>query len=138
MSFRVRQGIVPQLGKRFGGYMLRPLACCVPAFALMLAACSTVQMQASKPLAPTTLEEARGYVAGRERAMEFLEYELNQKSRECYERFFVSSCLDEVRLKGAELRRAHLEVQGQAEDLIRLDEYGRRQNREQGRTQSSQ
>ena len=133
---------MPQLVNRFVAHMRRkPATClplCMPAISLLLTACSTVQLQASRPLAPTTLEEARGYVASRERAMEFLEYESNQRSRECYQRFFVSSCLDEVRLKGAELRRAHLEVQGQAEDLIRLEEYGRRQNREQSRPQVRQ
>jgi hypothetical protein len=99
-------------------------------FALMLASCSTVQMKTERPVAPVTLDEARAYMASREKSLEFLEYEMNQQSRACYDRFFVSSCLDDVRLKGAELRRAHLEVQGQAEDLIRLEDYSKRRSRQ--------
>ena len=121
MSFQSKQGIVPQVHRVF--------AWALPSAALLLAACSTVQLQATKPQAPDTLEQARAYVAERDQRLEFLEYELNEKSRACYEKFFVSSCLDDVRLQGAQIRRAHLEVQGKAEDMIRLDEYANRRAR---------
>ena len=107
----------------------RPFFAMVPASLLLLSACSTVQLQASKPTPPASLEEARKYVGNRERTLEFLEYELNEKSRDCYKKFFVSSCLDDVRLQGAEIRRAHLEVQGQAEDMIRLNDYAQRRSK---------
>lgn len=130
MSCQRKQGIVPQLPGPFAAAVCRLLQVLFPASAwLALAACSTVQLQASRPVAPSTLQEARAYVANRDQALEFLEYEMNVQSRSCYDRFFVSSCLDEVRLQGAELRRAHLEVQGKAEDMIRLDEYANRRAR---------
>jgi len=129
MSFQSKQGIVPQLRKSIGVRVQRLFALILPVSALVLAACSTVQLQAAKPQAPITLERARAYVAERERKLEFLEYELNEQSRACYKKFFVSSCLDDVRLQGAQIRRAHLEVQGKAEDMIRLDEYANRRAR---------
>ena len=129
MSFQSKQGIVPQLRKSIGVRVQGLFTLVLPAFALVLTACSTVQLQASKPQAPNTLEQARAYVAERERQLEFLEYELNEQSRACYKKFFVSSCLDDVRLQGAQIRRAHLEVQGKADDMIRLDEYANRRAR---------
>lgn len=129
MSFQRKQGIVPQLVKPFVLPVPRMFALLTPAAALLLAACSTVQLQANKPVPPSTLEQARAYVANREQTLEFLEYELNQKSRACYKKFFVSSCLDDVRLQGAEIRRAHLEVQGKAEDMIRLNDYANRRSK---------
>lgn len=129
MSFQSKQGIVPQLVKSSSVRMQGLLTRILPASALVLAACSTVQLQASKPQAPNTLEQARAYVAEREKQLEYLEYELNEQSRACYNKFFVSSCLDDVRLQGAQIRRAHLEVQGKAEDMIRLDEYANRRSR---------
>lgn len=129
MSFQRKQGIVPQLPKPFVVWVQRMFALVLPASALLLAACSTVQLQATAPKAPDTLEQARAYVADRDQKLEFLEYELNEKSRACYKRFFVSSCLDNVRLQGAQIRRAHLEVQGKAEDMIRLNDYANRRSR---------
>ncbi|MBU0540945.1 MAG: hypothetical protein V7542_11250 [Limnobacter sp.] len=129
MSFQSKQGIVPQLRKSIGVRVQRLFTLILPVSALVLAACSTVQLQAAKPLAPNTLEQARAYVAEREKQLEFLEYELNEQSRACYNKFFVSSCLDDVRLQGAQIRRAHLEVQGKADDMIRLDEYANRRAR---------
>jgi len=129
MSFQRKQGIVPQLPKPFVVWVQRMFALVLPASALLLAACSTVQLQATTPQAPDTLEQARTYVAERDQRLEFLEYELNEKSRACYKKFFVSSCLDDVRLQGAQIRRAHLEVQGKAEDMIRLNDYANRRSR---------
>lgn len=129
MSFQSKQGIVPQLVKPFAAKARRAFSCAIPAAALLLAACSTVQLQATKPAAPNTLDEARAYVDSRDRTLEFLEYELNERSRACYKKFFVSSCLDDVRLQGAEIRRAHLEVQGKADDMIRLNDYANRKQR---------
>lgn len=129
MSFQRKRGIVPQLVKAFAPHVQRAFALVLPSAALLLAACSTVQLQATKPQAPDTLEQARAYVAEREQKLEFLEYELNEKSRACYKKFFVSSCLDDVRLQGAQIRRAHLEVQGKAEDMIRLNDYANRRSR---------
>ncbi|VWX33936.1 MULTISPECIES: hypothetical protein [unclassified Limnobacter] len=129
MSFQSKQGIVPQLVKSFGVRVQGLFTRILPASALLLAACSTIQLQASKPQAPNTLDQARAYVAEREKQLEYLEYELNEQSRACYKKFFVSSCLDDVRLQGAQIRRAHLEVQGQAEDMIRLNEYANRRAR---------
>lgn len=129
MSFQSKQSIVPQLVKPFAPLVRRLFASMLPAAALVLSACSTVQLQASKPTAPATLDEARAYVASREQTLQFLEYELNERSRACYKKFFVSSCLDDVRLKGAEIRRAHLEVQGKADDMIRMDGYANRKSR---------
>ena len=118
MSFQSKQGIVPQLRKSIGVRVQRLFTLILP-----------VQLQAAKPQAPNTLEQARAYVAEREKQLEFLEYELNEQSRACYKKFFVSSCLDDVRLQGAQIRRAHLEVQGKADDMIRLDEYANRRAR---------
>lgn len=129
MSFQSKQGIVPQLVKPFVLAVPRMFALLTPTTVLLLAACSTVQLQADKPTPPNTLDEARAYVAQRERMLEYLEYEMNQKSRACYKKFFVSSCLDEVRLQGAQIRRAHLEVQGKAEDMIRLNDYANRRSK---------
>lgn len=129
MSFQSKQGIVPQLVKSFAHWVPRTPALVLPVLMVFLAACSTVQLQANKPMPPANLEEARKYVANREQALEFLEYELNEKSRACYKKFFVSSCLDDVRLQGAEIRRAHLEVQGQADDMIRLNDYAQRRSK---------
>jgi hypothetical protein len=129
MSFQSMRGIVPQLLKSIGVTVQGLFTRVLPVLALLLVACSTVQLQAGKPQAPATLADARAYVAGRDKQLEFLEYELNQQSRACYEKFFVSSCLDDVRLQGAQIRRAHLEVQGKADDMIRLDEYANRRAR---------
>ncbi|WP_370261131.1 hypothetical protein [Limnobacter sp.] len=139
MWFLFEQGIVPQLLSQLAR-RCNALAGAVWALGrlvfaavatLVLAACaSSVQLRAQPPAPPATLEEAKAYVASRERVMEHLEYELNQQSIACYKRFFVASCLDDVRLQGAKLRRAHLEVQGQADDMIRLDEYAKRQARQ--------
>ena len=73
MSFQSKQGIVPQLRKSIGVRVQGLFTLVLPAFALVLTACSTVQLQASKPQAPNTLEQARAYVAERERQLEFLE-----------------------------------------------------------------
>ena len=129
MSFQSKQGIVPQLVKPFAPMVRRLFVSMLPAAAVLLSACSTVQLQASKPIAPSTLDEARAYVGSREQTLQFLEYELNERSRACYKKFFVSSCLDDVRMQGAEIRRAHLEVQGKADDMIRLDGYANRKSR---------
>ncbi|HEX4843586.1 MAG TPA: hypothetical protein VFV57_07930 [Limnobacter sp.] len=139
MSFQLKQGIVPQL---FGldqipGFArfshLGPagrLALLFAVSGLATGCAGSVQLKAQAPLPPATLQEAKTYVASRERALEFLEYEINQQTIACYDRFFVASCLDQVRLQGAKLRRAHLEVQGQADDIIRLDEYAKRQTKD--------
>lgn len=129
MSFSNRQGIVPQLHKPVAVRMQRVFAAVLPVVALGLGACSTVEIRSERPMTPNNLDEAQRYMAGREKALEVLDYELNRQERACYKRFFVSSCVDQVRLKGAELRRAHLEVQGKAEDVIRLVEYGKRQEK---------
>lgn len=126
MSCQRKQGIVPQLLNPFELKVPRPFFAMVPACLLLLSACSTVQLQANKPTAPDTLEQARAYVANHDKTLEFLDYELNEKYRACYKKFFVSSCLDNVRLQGADIRRAHLEVQGKAEDMIRLHDYANR------------
>ncbi|HEX4918405.1 MAG TPA: hypothetical protein VFV43_10945 [Limnobacter sp.] len=139
MSFQLKQGIVPQLFRLDQVLGLEQFAhighvakfVLLIGMGLLVAGCaSSIQLKSQAPLPPTTLQDAKTYAAGRERALEFLEYEINQQSIACYERFFVASCLDQVRLQGAQLRRAHLEVQGQAEDIIRLDEYAKRQNKD--------
>lgn len=132
MSFQSKQGIVPQLVKSFPKWVPRALVLVMPVSIVFIAACSTVQLQANKPTPPANLDEARKYVENREKTLDFLEYELNEKSRDCYKKFFVSSCLDDVRLQGAEIRRAHLEVQGQAEDMIRLNDYAQRRSKKSG------
>ncbi len=129
MSFQSEQGIVPQLEKPFASQVRRLFASMLPATVLVLSACSTVQLQANTPTEPSTLAEARAYVESREQTLQFLEYELNERSRACYKKFFVSSCLDDVRLQGAQIRRAHLEVQGKADDMIRLDAHANRKPR---------
>ena len=123
------QAIVPQLVKRSALLLRRLFASLLPAAVVVLSACSTVQLQASKPVVPSTLNEAKAYVESRDQQLQFLEYELNERSRACYKKFFVSSCVDDVRLQGAEIRRAHLEVQGKADDMIRLDGYANRKSR---------
>ncbi len=127
MSFRQEQGIVPQLSKFLDhlGSLKTSLACLC--FCGVLAGCASVDLKAQRPQAPVDLKQAREYVAQRDRMLSHLEYELNERSRACYKRFFVSRCLEDVRIQGAALRRAHLEVQGKAEDIIRMDEYGKRQ-----------
>jgi hypothetical protein len=115
-----RETIVPQ----------RVLQCgLVALFAVALWGCSTVSLRTENPSPPMTLEEAKLYMASHDGRIKMLEFELNQQSRACYERFFVSDCLDEVRQKGAALRRAHLEAQGAAGDIVRLDNLQRRQQK---------
>lgn len=133
MSFRQEQGIVPQLGKFLSHFesLKTPLVClCIFG---ALAGCASVDLKAQRPEEPVDLKQAREYVAERDRLLSYLDYELNEKSRACYDRFFVSRCLEDVRIQGAALRRAHLEAQGKADDIIRMDEYGKRQ-REKPRT----
>lgn len=98
-------------------------------FSLALAGCATVSLQAVLPTAPSTLADARQYMATREQQLEFLEYELNQQTRACYEKFFISACVDAVRERGTAYRRAHLEIQDQASEMIRLDAYAKRQSK---------
>ena len=124
MSFKNEQGIVPQLGS---ARALSVLTKCISAFtALGLSACAHVNIPLQTPKTPSTLEEARAYINGRDAQLQILEYELNQQTIACYDHFFVSRCLDDVRLQGARLRRAHLEVQGHASDMIRLNDYNKR------------
>lgn len=120
------KGIVPQLGRRFVGCVFTGLLSV--GGMLGVAGCAHVQVSAAKPQEPASLEEAKAYMRTREHQLQVLDYELNQQTIACYERFFVSSCLDDVRLQGARLRRAHLEAQGKARDLIRLDEYAKRRS----------
>lgn len=129
MSFQSKQGIVPQLPDSFAMPVRTMLVALILVFPLFLVSCSSVQLQANQPVQPNSLDEARAYMASRDEALRFLEYELNEQSRACYKNFFVSSCLDDVRLQGAEIRRAHLEVQGKAEDIIRLNDYSNRRSR---------
>ncbi|MCQ8896237.1 hypothetical protein NQT62_07290 [Limnobacter humi] len=126
MVFRNRQGILPQLYpmKAIGRPSRMPVLLC--GAVLSLAACAGVQLQTPYPEPPATVDQAKAYMAARDQALANLDYEINQKTRECYSRFFVSDCLDKVRIEGAKLRRAHLEIQGQAGDLIRLDDYSKR------------
>lgn len=127
MSFQQEQGIVPQLEKFLGHFgPLKTMLTCLCMFSA-LAGCATVDLNARAPAPPMDLKQAREYVAQRDRLLSYLEYELNEKSRACYDKFFVSRCLEDVRIQGAALRRAHLEAQGQADDIIRMDEYGKRQ-----------
>ena len=114
------KGIVPQRVRLCGLLAL---------FAWALCGCTAVSLRTEKPSPPMTLDEAKQYTASHDARMKALDYELNQQSRACYERFFVSDCLDAVRQQGAALRRAHLEAQGAASDLIRLDNLQRRQQK---------
>lgn len=129
MSVENVKGIVPQLEGCFVGRAFTGLL----SIGVMLgvAGCAHVQVPVMMPKEPTTLEEAKAYMSNRNQQLQVLDYEINQQTIACYERFFVSSCLDDVRLQGARLRRAHLEVQGKANDLIRLDEYATRRSSSQ-------
>jgi hypothetical protein len=120
------KGIVPQLGQRFVKCVFTGVLSV--GGMLGVVGCAHVQVPVDVPKAPNTLDEAKAYMSGREQRMQVLDYEINQQTIACYERFFVSSCLDDVRLQGARLRRAHLEALGQARNLIRLDEYAKRRS----------
>lgn len=128
MSFKNEQGIVPQLARHVGLRLRQQALVVLLGASVGLTACSSVKLQSSAPPSPATLDEARAYVAKRDKQLEVLDYELNQATIACYDRFFVSSCLDDVRLKGAQLRRSHLEALGAASDMIRLDDYAKRRS----------
>jgi hypothetical protein len=129
MSGQSNLSIVPQLGKSLVRHLHARFFLLVSVLSMLLVACSSVQLQVSKPLFPTTIEEARAYMADRDRKRKFLEYELIEQSRACYKKFFVANCLDDVRQQGVKIRRSHLEVQGRAEDMIRLDDYTNRRSK---------
>ncbi|MDH4394945.1 MAG: hypothetical protein QE278_04640 [Limnobacter sp.] len=112
MSLKNGQGIVPQ----------------VFALVLGLTGCASIQLQSPKPNAPDNLSAARQYMEVRSSQIDVLEAELNVQMRACYERFFVSDCVDAVRAKRAEYRRAHIEAESAANDIIRLDGYNARQS----------
>lgn len=98
---------------------------------LFLSACSSIVLDNPRVQTPGNLSEARALVANSERYRLDLEYELNEKTRACYDRFFVSSCVDNVRATAAQYRRAHLEAVAKAEDMIRLDEFSRKRSQSQ-------
>lgn len=89
-------------------------------------------MQSHKPDIPENYQQAQSYMAGREQQLAILDYELNEQTRACYKRFFVASCLDDVRAEKAELRRAHAEAADRAMDLIRMHNYSDRQSGKKG------
>lgn len=124
MSLKSVKSIVPQLRLPVVG----PVSSRLMHLGVVLGVfgCAHVQVPVRAPQTPATVEEAKAYIAGRDKQLQILDYELNQQTIACYEKFFVSSCLDDVRLQGARLRRAHVEAQGQANDLIRLDDYAKR------------
>ena len=135
MSFQTGLSSVPQLARWFSQQLHRlALAVGLPVFASMLFACSSVPLQSVKPAMPANLAEANEYIQTRYRQLEILDYELNEQMRACYKRFFVSGCVDDVRALKADYRRRHVEVQGAAMDMIRLDEYAKRRN---GKTEDS-
>lgn len=111
MSLKNGQGIVPQ----------------VLVLVLGLTGCASIELQSPKPVAPDNLGAAKSYMEVRSSQIDALEEELNGQLRVCYDRFFVSDCVDAVRAKRAEYRRAHIEAESAANDLIRLDGYNARQ-----------
>lgn len=134
MRFNRRQGIVPQAKghkARASGSRVQPrqglLGVALGLAVLALVGCAGVRYDTQPPQKPATLSEARAYMAAVEPALARLDYEINQKTRACYDRFFVSSCVEDVRYEGAKLRRSYLEIKGEASDMIRLDDYNRRQ-----------
>ena len=128
MVFRNRQGIVPQLHPMKTTLLRGGTAMLMGTCVLAISGCAGVQLQSPYPEPPATVEQAKAYMAERDKALANLDYEINQKTRACYDRFFVSDCLDKVRIEGAKLRRAHLETQGQAGDMIRLVDYAKRRS----------
>lgn len=102
--------IVPQLSKLLG----------FAVFA-MLGGCAGKPLATQLPPMPTTAEEARNYLAKRDAQLQWLDYEINQATRKCYEGFFVSDCVDAVRIEGNTLKRAHAKALGAANDILRMD-----------------
>lgn len=115
---------MPQVG-RFSGWHWPVL----PALALVMIAltgCASIKIQAEKPSKPQTLEQAKDYLEQKPAIMEKLNYELNVAERQCYDRFMVSDCVDSVRACSAEYRRAHIEAEAVANDLIRQERLEQR------------
>ena len=92
----------------------------------VLSGCASVTIPSEKPSKPETVAEARTYLENRPRMIRQMNYELNVQERACYDRFMVSDCVDEVRACTADYRRAHIEAEAAANDLIRLDRLKKR------------
>lgn len=128
MDLKTKRSIVPQeagrsvFRKRSAGGML--LAATV---AFLTSGCVSVHMASSKPLEPHNLQQAQEYLDKRDSMLDSLNRELNAKERDCYDRFLVSDCVDAVRSKKAEYRRAHIVAETTANDLIRLDKLNKDQ-----------
>lgn len=131
MDLKTKRSIVPQVfvnGGRTGQSVLS--AVLTVALAFTLSGCVSVRIEASKPLEPQTVAQAEEYLNQRDQMLYRLEVELNEKERDCYDKFLVSDCVDAVRARRAEYRRAHILAATTANDLIRLDKFQRRQKKD--------
>lgn len=136
MRLQKRLEILPHYWAVFGELLpYRAKVCCGVLSLVVLSACTSLPpMKSRKPEMPQNYEQAQSYMAGREQQLAILDYELNEQTRACYKRFFVASCLDDVRAEKAELRRAHAEAADRAMDLIRMHDYSDRQKDSRGKS----
>jgi hypothetical protein len=121
-----KRSILPQVGCcTLGG---RSVLLWMGLILLGLTGCASVKIDSEKPLRPQTFEQAKQYLQNKPVMVEQLNYELNQAERHCYERFMVSDCVDSVRACSADYRRAHIEAEAAANDLIRKERLKQKQS----------
>lgn len=121
-----QQGILPQQGA-LGRIVDRSALVCLLVITGLIGACSSVSINQPKPDTPVTPDEARRYLEKLPAQRQMVEYELNKKERDCYQRFFVSDCVDNVRTVRNDYMRAFLIAETKAAEIIRLERYQRRQ-----------
>lgn len=92
----------------------------------ILSGCVTVQLDVEKPQKPVNYSQAVRYLDQEEQLTMALNQALNQQERACYSRFLVSDCVDSVRERKADYRRAHIEAGVAANNIIRLQRYKER------------
>lgn len=119
-----KRSILPQVGGFTWGRL--PVLPVLALVSLGLSGCASVKIESDKPSQPQTVEQAREYLRQKPALMQQLTYELNVAERDCYDRFMVSDCVDSVRACSAEYRRAHIEAEAVANDLIRQERLGKR------------
>lgn len=134
MSLINGHGIVPQLFRHLA--TSRVLGWAVCSFAVVLAGCATIEVKSPKPVTPETLAAAQAYLERSKQTQLELDTELEAKTRACYDRFLVADCLEAVRVKRAEYRRAHVEAETAANDIVRIHNYNQRQREKQEKQQN--
>ncbi len=99
----------------------------VPLFSC-LAGCVSVELSLQKPVKPLTHAEAEKYLNQKDQFLAELNQQLFEQERACYDRFLVSDCVDAVRANRADYKRAHIEAEATANEIIRLQRYKKKLN----------